>query len=116
MQKQQRLRKARDFYEVRNKGRSWHSHSIVMLALRRKLEDGNPTRFGFVVSKRIGKAVVRNRYKRKMRSVVVSLKIKRGWDVICIVRRGQTETEINAVPDSMGNLLRRANLVIGESE
>ena len=116
MQKQQRLRKAKDFHEVRKKGRSWHSHSIVMLALRRDSEGGNPTRFGFVVSKRIGKAVVRNRYKRKMRSVVMSLKVKRGWDVICIIRRGQTELEINTVPVSMVNLLRRANLIVEQPE
>ena len=113
MQKEQRLRKSKDFRKVRNSGRNWHSNSIVLLAHRRNSEDLNPTRFGFVVSKRIGKAVVRNKYKRKMRSAVRSLQVERGWDVVCIVKRGQTSREIKTVSDSMVNLLRRANLIVG---
>ena len=113
MQKQQRLRKSKDFHKVRNKGQSWHSSSMVLLTWRRNSENRKPTRFGFVVSKRIGKAVVRNRYKRSMRSAVRSLQVERGWDVICIVKRGQTGREIKTVSDSMINLLRRANLIVG---
>ena len=112
MQKEQRLRKSKDFRKVRNKGRNWHSNSMVLLAFRRNSEDLKPTRFGFVVSKRIGKAVVRNKYKRKMRSTVSSLTIECGWDVICIVKRGQTDREIKVVSDSMVDLLRRANLIV----
>ena len=35
MQKEQRLRKSKDFRKVRNKGRNWHSNSMVLLAFRR---------------------------------------------------------------------------------
>ena len=85
---------------------------MILLTWRRNSENLNPTRFGFVVSKRIGKAVVRNKYKRKMRSTVRSLHVERGWDVICIVKRGQTSKEIETVSSSMVNLLRRANLIV----
>ena len=43
---------------------------------------------GFTVSKRIGKAVKRNKVKRQMREIV-RLKlddIETGWDVVCIAR------------------------------
>ncbi|GIS64614.1 MAG: hypothetical protein CM1200mP3_08620 [Chloroflexota bacterium] len=113
MQKEQRLRKSKDFRKVRIK-------VVIGIAIlwslfgpfRRNSEDLKPTRFGFVVSKRIGKAVVRNKYKRKMRSTVSSLNIECGWDVICIVKRGQTDREIKVVSDSMVDLLRRANLIV----
>jgi ribonuclease P protein component len=39
-------------------------------------------RFAFVVSKKIGNAVVRNKTKRRLRAIVRNLKLKNGWYLI----------------------------------
>ena len=113
MQKHFRLRKPNDFYTVRAKGQSWHSKSVVLLTWRRDTEIEEPSRFGFVVSKRIGKAVVRNKFKRKMRAAIMSQDISNGWDVVCIVKSGQPHLKVCKVSDSMVNLLQRANVIVG---
>ncbi len=44
------------------------------------------SRYGFVVSKRIGKAVVRNKVKRLFREILRQIWLKPGWDIVFIAR------------------------------
>ena len=64
-----RLRTGDDFRAVTRGGvRSARSHVVVHLALLP--EDEGAARVGFVVSRRIGNAVVRNRVIRRLREIV----------------------------------------------
>jgi ribonuclease P protein component len=80
-----RLRRPRQFQRVRREGRSVH-HRLLRLTVapnRRK-----QTRCGFVVSKRIGKAVVRNRAKRRVREAtrLDFAHIAPGSDLVFVIR------------------------------
>lgn len=87
--KDRRLRKASDFKAVRQEGRSWDNRLVVM---RVRANGTGKTRIGFSVSRRLGKAVVRNLVKRRLREAARSAPLPVGWDVVLIARTGAART------------------------
>ena len=109
MKRTYRLRRNSDFQQVRREGKSYASSLIVLAFLPNKLEQ---TRFGFVVSKRIGKAVTRNKIKRQMREAIrlnVN-KIRPGFDVVFIARKPIVNVTYSQIVQTLDLLLKRANL------
>ena len=72
------------------------------------------SRFGFLVSKRIGNAVVRNRVRRRLREVVRLTPVKPGWDAIFIARRDINQANFRELKRAAETLLRRTHLVADE--
>ena len=109
MERKYRLRLNADFQRVRQKGKSWADHLMVLCALPNDLEH---SRFGFAASKRIGKAVVRNRVRRRMREAVRLRRvlIAEGWDIVFIARSAIGHASYAEIAQDVENLLRRANL------
>jgi ribonuclease P protein component len=71
------------------------------------------SRCGFVTSRRIGKAVERNRTRRRLSEAVRSLwdLVEPGWDMVWIARPGVSEAEFPDLQDACARLLRRARLL-----
>ena len=109
MERKYRLRLNADFQRVRQKGKSWANHLIVLCALPNDLEH---SRFGFAVSKRIGKAVVRNRVRRRMREAVRLRRplIADGWDLVFIARSAVRRASYAEIAHGVEGLLLRADL------
>jgi ribonuclease P protein component len=108
MQRRQRLTGSKRFSQIHVEGRSAANRLLVI----RYLANGSDSsRFGFLVSKRIGNAVVRNRVKRRLREAVRLSPVKIGWDALFIARRGAGTAKYQELKDATDNLLRRANLV-----
>jgi ribonuclease P protein component len=109
MERRYRLRLNADFQRVRQKGKSWANRLVVLCALPNDLEH---SRFGFAVSKRIGKAVVRNRVRRRMREAVRLRRpsIADGWDMIFIARSAVADATHAEISRGIEDLLRLANL------
>lgn len=115
MRKKVRLRDNADFQRLRREGKAWRHPLLVVSVLP---NHRGHSRFGFVVGRRIGKAVERNRVKRRMReSVRIRMKkgeIAAGWDVVFIARRPIQGASFHQVDEAIGLMLRRAGLLSEE--
>ena len=107
------LTKNIQFNLVYNEGRSWAGKEVVLRALPNGL---GSSRFGFVVSRRVGKAVVRNRVKRLLREITRQTPVQPGWDIIFIARLPAATTDFANLGKSVRKLLSRAGLFVEEYE
>ena len=77
-----RLRRSVDFTETFRRGTRAGTPSVVVHVARSDQNPPEVSRVGFVVSKAVGNAVVRNRVKRRLRHLVASRPEVRGADVV----------------------------------
>ncbi len=113
MQKEMRLTASLDFANVREQGNSWSNSFFVLASCRRDdflINEDCQSRFGFVVSKRIGNAVARNKCKRRMRESAKLLNVIGGYDFVFIARRNASYASFEEVCASMSRLVNRAGL------
>ena len=113
MRGEQYLTSNAQFESVYQKGRSWTGEHLVLRALPNGLDI---CRYGITVSKRVGKAVVRNLVKRRLREILRKTDVKPGWDIILIARAPAAKAEYWSLDKSTRNLLLRAGLYMGDYE
>ena len=113
----QRLRANRDFRLIYAKGRSYPDPVAVLYVMRRTGEYALAApglRIGFVVSKKQGGAVVRNRIKRRLREAVrhrLADLLDAPLDVILVGRSRAHVAEWHELTGAVGELLRRGRLL-----
>ena len=104
-----RLRSPRDFQTVREKGGRWRNDLLVLNVLP---NDRAHNRYGFVVSKRIGNAVKRNRLKRRLRAIIRGYNnVGSGYDIVVIARVNASQASYHQLEQSLRDLLIHAKLV-----
>ena len=116
MQRRHRLLRSKRFQQVYREGRSLVHPLMVLRALGNDLPY---SRFGFVVGKRLGGAVVRNGVKRRMREATRMriTAVPPGWDVILIARTPILRASFWRIGEALDRLLPRlSNLPATESD
>lgn len=87
-----RLRLKSDFERIKQTGRGRNAGPLIVSTLRRETPGGGP-RLGLVVSRRVGKAIVRNRVKRRLRAIFreTAPALDPSCDYVVIARRAAAE-------------------------
>jgi ribonuclease P protein component len=115
MKRKYRLRRNSDFLRVRHVGKTYASPFLVLAFLRNNLLH---SRFGFVVSRRLGKAAQRNKIKRRVREAArLRLPhIKPGFDLVFIARQYARSASYRELADSVEQLVMQAGLWVETDE
>lgn len=108
MEKIERLTKPEQYSLVYKNGGSHIDRFLVLKTIPNRLEY---SRYGISVSKRVGKAVVRNRVKRVLREILRLTPLERGFDIIIIARSPAALCDYHHLYKSVLDLLSRARAV-----
>ena len=111
MQRRHRISGSKRHSQIHREGVSAANRLLVIRYLANGLDH---SRFAFVVSKRVGNAVVRNRVKRRLREAVRERPVSSGWDAVFIARRGVQSATYRELNRAAWNLLRRSRIAEAE--
>ena len=107
------LRSAVAFRAIQTDSRS-RSHPLLLLRYRRN--DLEQTRFGISTGRRLGSAVVRNRQRRRLRSILRGLapNLAPGFDVLLVLRPAAADASQADLEPALTGLMRAAGLIAAQ--
>jgi ribonuclease P protein component len=113
MNKRLRLRRTEDFERLRREGRVYR-HPYLILSLAPNGLQHN--RYGFVTGKKLGKAVMRNQVRRRLREIVRGFhpELAQGYDIVVIARPEAVRQSFAVLQQAIRHTLERA-AVAGET-
>ena len=94
---------------------SGQANSCLVLYARKNRTATN--RVGITVSKKLGKANVRNRVRRRLREVyrLNEDKFQPGWDIVVVARSRAVEAPFDKLTKSYLTLAKKLNLLVEEN-
>lgn len=112
MKSEERLKKNYEFRQVYTTGKSRAAKYAIIFY--RKNNRGI-CRLGVVVSKKVGKSVVRHRlkrlYKEAFRHLKVQGKMEKGYDIIITARKGTAALKFAEVMEELTELLKKGKIL-----
>lgn len=108
--KSQTLKENKDFRRLYYRGKSSAGDVLVTYAMKNRT---NALRYGITTSKKIGKAVERNRARRVIRAAFSQLEgnIDGGWDFVFVARGKTCRVKMQTVLSRMQNQLTELGVI-----
>ena len=93
---------------VYRQGKVWTDNLLVMKA---RPNGSNLSRYGFSITRKVGKAVQRNHLKRLLREIMRLQSLKAGWDIVFMARSAAAGADYHELEGAIIKLLIRAQLL-----
>lgn len=107
---EQRLTTDKEFGRVFQYGKGYGDNYLFI----KVLSTGNPqTRLGISLSRKLGKATLRNRIKRRLRALLRELfpYLAKGYDIVIVAKSSAVDASFEELRCSLRLLLERAHLL-----
>ncbi len=101
-----RLKKDKQFKQIFEQGQKVIAPAFVVLYLKNDIQD---TGLGFITSKKLGKAVRRNRIRRRLKELFRLTNLPVGYDFIVIGRNRAFYQDFHEMQKDLENLLKDVN-------
>ena len=95
---------------------SGQAEGYLVLYARKNRTQGN--RVGITVSKKLGKAHIRNRIRRRIREVyrLNEDRFQPGWDIVVVARSRALDAPFDKLTESYLSLARKAGILHGDEQ
>ena len=104
----ERLRKREEFSALLRRGKTFRHPLLTLKALPNRLAF---SRAGFLISRKVGKAVVRNTVRRRLREALRLVPLAEGWDILFIASPGAGAAGFQELKGAAREVLSRASLL-----
>ena len=103
MKKADIIKSSREYTEIINKGASIKSNNFSVYYQKNDKDN----RYGISVPKKTGKAVIRNKIKRRIKNIIDNNKnsMQSGYDYVIIIRKGILELTYSDMEKELLNLM-----------
>ncbi|MBQ7885007.1 MAG: ribonuclease P protein component [Clostridia bacterium] len=110
LKKENRLKKNKHFNYIYKHGKGLKVGNLSLVYVKAKVK---PFKVGFSVNNKIGKAVVRNKVKRRMREAFGQLiaLVDRRFNYVFIAREGIAENSFDEIKNNMLAIVKKAGLL-----
>ena len=111
MRKENRLKKRKQFNWTFKNGASIHAKDLVLIYTSSYAKD---YKVGFSVTKKVGKAVVRNKIKRRLKEIVTKFQdnIAPKHTLVFVAKPSIVDIEFLEIQEQVVSLLKKANIFI----
>jgi len=107
MKKKNIIKSNIDFDRIIKNNKSYRYKDYIIYVERTKDEDYH---FGLSVGKKIGNAVIRNKIKRQLKTIIDKNNYEKGINCIIIVRKGILEKSYKVMEEELNECLKKLNI------
>lgn len=115
MEKKYFLTKDGDFKKVYRKRKTFGNRNFTLYVKKNGLAH---SRMGFSINKKVGKAVIRNKIKRRLKALYteVSPRLTPGYDYVIVVKNNVADLDFKTMKSAFHHLFRVSKLLKGEKK